>query len=65
MITKDLSGICKGQNNSVIIFRYYFPFIRVSASTMMVPRALTVKTIGAFAQTQGSGTKLPWRVLCS
>lgn len=36
MTTKDLSGNLQGQNNSVIIFRYYFPFIGVSASTMMV-----------------------------
>ena len=36
MITKALSGNLQGQNNSVIILRYYFPFISVSASTMMV-----------------------------
>ena len=36
MITKALSGNLQGQNNSVIILRYYFPFISVSASTTMV-----------------------------
>ena len=38
MITKALSGTLQGQNNSVVILRYYFPFISVSASTMMVQK---------------------------
>ena len=45
MITKALSGNLQGQNNSVIILRYYFPFISVSASTMMVQKHWLVKLL--------------------
>ena len=45
MITKALSGNLQGQNNSVVILRYYFPFISVSASTMMVQEHWLVKLL--------------------